>query len=130
MVRLHTDEGSEFVDGVVRVMLVGEAILDKELFSLDAQNGMEEAADDVSGAYLDPSLVKAGRILELNYFKDMKVYDRVPRSHLAATGGKIVGTMWIDTHKGDTDNPNVRCRLVGKRAPTTRSSPALRRGRR
>ena len=50
----------------------------------------------------------------MNYFKDMKVYDRVPRSHLATTGGKIIGTMWIDTNKGDADNPNVRCRLVGK----------------
>ena len=50
----------------------------------------------------------------MNYFRDMKVYERVPRSHLATTGGKIIGTMWIDTNKGDADNPNVRCRLVGK----------------
>ena len=75
------------------------------------KNGIEEASDDVSGAYLDPALVQAGRILEMNYFRDMKVYERVPRSHLATTGGKIIGTMWIDTNKGDADNPNVRCML-------------------
>ena len=91
----------------------GETILDKELFSLYVQNVIEEAADDVSDAHLDPFLVKAGRILEMKYFKDMKVYERVPRSHLATKGGKIIGTMWIDTNKGDADNPNFRCTLVG-----------------
>ena len=89
-------------------------ILNKELYSLYVQNGVEEASDDVSGAYLDPALVKAGRILEMNYFRDMKVYERVPRTHLATTGGKIIGTMRIDTNNGDADHPNVRCRLAGK----------------
>ena len=48
----------------------------------------------------------------------MKVYECVPRTHLATTGGKIIGTMWIDTNKGDADNPNVRFRLVGKEIRT------------
>ena len=50
----------------------------------------------------------------MNYFKDMKVYGRVPRSHLAPTGGKHKGTMWIVNDQRDVDNPNARCRLVGK----------------
>ena len=44
----------------------------------------------------------------------MKVYDYVPLSDQAQTGGKIIGTMWIDVNKGDIDNPRIRCRLVGK----------------
>ena len=28
---------------------------------------------------------------------------------------KIIGTMWIDTNKGDIDNPEARCRLIGKK---------------
>ena len=87
----------------------GENILINKLCSLYVQHGIEEAIDDVSGACLDPALVKAGRILEMNYFKDMKVYERVPRTHLATTGGKLIGTMWIDTNKGDSENPSVRC---------------------
>ena len=53
-------------------------------------------------------------MLEMDYFSEMKVYDQVPSSHLATAGGNIIGTMWIDTNKGDDDNPNVRCSLVGK----------------
>ena len=44
----------------------GENILINELCSVYVQHGIEEATDDVSGAYLDPALVKAGRILEMN----------------------------------------------------------------
>ena len=70
--------------------------------------------DDVSGAMLDPKLVRAGRDVEMGFFRDMGVYDCVPRSEQAETGGKIIGTKWIDTNKGDSENPNIRCRLVGK----------------
>ena len=30
------------------------------------------------------------------------------------TGGKIIGTRWVDVNKGDFDNPNCRLRLVGR----------------
>ena len=50
----------------------------------------------------------------MSFFESMRVYDRVPRSEQAATGGKIIGTKWIDVNKGDFDNPRIRCRLVGK----------------
>ena len=93
---------------------IGEEILQGELHSLYVQNGLEGAFDDVSGTHLDPSLVRAGRELEMKYFKDMKVYDRVPRSDQAKTGGKIIGTEWIDVNTGDIDNPKIRSRLVGK----------------
>ena len=40
-------------------------------------------------------------------FKEMKVYECVPRTHLATTGGKLIGIVWIDINKGDSVNPNV-----------------------
>ena len=75
---------------------------------------MEYASDDVSGADLDPELVKAGRAVEMGFFKNMVVYDRVPRAEQKETHGKVIGTKWIDTNKGDIDNPKIRSRLVGK----------------
>ena len=111
----------------------GENIFINEVCSLYVQHGIEEATDDVSGAYLDPALVKAGRILEMNYFKEMKVYERLPGTHLATTAGKLIGAMWTDTNKGDSEKPNVRCRLVGKEfrtGPDDAPSRALRLWRR
>ena len=31
---------------------------------------------------------------------------------------KIISTKWIDTNKGDIDNPNYRARLVGREIAT------------
>ena len=50
----------------------------------------------------------------------MKVYDRVPRTHQQQHGGKIVGTRWIDTNKGDKINKDYRSRLVGQEFATHR----------
>ena len=92
----------------------GESILLEQLSALYVQNGIDAASDDVTGAWLDPSLVREGRAVEMKFFSDMGVYEIVPRSEQAETGGKIIGTKWIDVNKGDHDNPRIRCRLVGK----------------
>ena len=92
----------------------GEILLQDELLSLYIRNAVEESIDDISGAYLDPELVKAGRDVEMGFFKNMRVYDRVPRAEQKQTGGKIIGTKRIDVNKGDSDNPKIRSRLVGK----------------
>ena len=93
--------------------------MNNAMCSLYVQADVEYAVDDVSGALLDPKLVHAGRSVEMKFFDGMKVYDRVPRAEQAETGGKIIGTKWIDVNKGDIDNPNIRCRLVGKEFRTT-----------
>ena len=93
--------------------------MNNAMCSLYAQAGVEYAVDDVSGALLHPKLVHAGRSVEMKFFDGTKVYDRVPREEQAKTGGKIIGTKWIDVNKGDIDNPNIRCRLVGKEFRTT-----------
>ena len=108
----------------------GEIILASNLNSLYVQNGVEYASDDVSGAMLDPKLVRDGRDVEMGFFKNMRVYDKVLRSEQADTGGKIIGTKWIDTNKGDFDNPKIRSRLVGRSSapgPTKRCLQARRR---
>ena len=89
----------------------GEDILADQLSALYAQHGVEMASDDVSGAWLDPTLVRDGRVVDMKFFKDMGVYECVPRSELAETGGKIIGTKWFDVSTGDFDNPRIPYRL-------------------
>ena len=72
------------------------------------------AWDDVSGASLDGSRVKAARLEEMKYFEKMKVYTRVSRDHQKMTGGKIINVRWVDVNKGDSQNPVYRSRLVGQ----------------
>ena len=92
----------------------GEELLQRELMTIYAENGIQMASDDVSGASLDPALVHMARATEIEYFKGMGVYERVHRSEQQQTKGKIIGTKWIDTNKGDSANPKIRSRLVGK----------------
>ena len=70
----------------------GEELLNKGLSTLYVQNGITHAVDDVSGAALDPEVVRQGREVEMTFFETMGVYERVPRSEQAQTGGKIIGT--------------------------------------
>ena len=92
----------------------GEDVLHRELMTIYAENGIQMASDDVSGASLNPALVHEARATEIEYFKGMGVYERVHRSEQQQTKGKIIGTKWIDTNKGDSANPKIRSRLVGK----------------
>ena len=57
-----------------------------------AKHGVEMASDDVSGAWLGPALVRDGRAVEMKFFKDMGLYEWVPRVEQHETGGKIIGT--------------------------------------
>ena len=91
----------------------GEELLLKEVNALYVQHGIETAVDDVSGSWLDPAAVKRGRDVEMTFFKNMQVYERVPGSDQLKAQGTIICTKWIDVSKGDLDNPNIRCRLLG-----------------
>ena len=72
---------------------------------LDDMNGMKE---------LDRIEVIKARRLEIEYFKKMGVYKKVPRSKVTEMGCKTITTKWLDTNKGDDINPNFRSRLVGR----------------
>ena len=53
-------------------------------------------------------------MVEMTYFDKLKVYDRVPRSEVKRTGGKLIGVRWVDINKGDATDRNYRSRLVGR----------------
>ena len=92
----------------------GIEMLAKELESLTFRDGIAMAKDDVTGTVLVPELVRLARAEEMSYFKKLGVYDVVPRSDALRTGGKVIGTRWVDVNKGDSTNPNCRSRLVGR----------------
>ena len=66
--------------------------------------------DDIHGVPLDKTLAIAARKTEIEYFKKMSVYSKVKWEHWM----HVITTKWIDTNKGDVDDPNYRARLVGR----------------
>ena len=73
------------------------------------------AFDDQSGEPLVPSLMRAARVEEMQYFKEMKVYEKVSiKECMRVTGRKPIGVRWVDINKGDSAQPNYRSRLVAK----------------
>ena len=73
------------------------------------------AWDDVSGAPLLPHLVREARKAEMEYFKKMKVYMKVPKSKcFQATGKAPIGVRWIDVNKQGEDDPLYRSRFAAK----------------
>ena len=100
---------------------------EKATETLDAINAMENTDglydqydffDDVTGQELDKELATEARKLEMKFFRDMKVYEKVPRWHAARDGCKVITTRWLDVNKGDRKNPNYRSRLVGREIKT------------
>ena len=83
------------------------------------QWGKFTCRDDVSGDIIDPTLVQAARELEVEYLKRMRVYEVVPRTEIYKSGhGKAIKGRWLDINKGDSTNPDVRSRYVGKEFAT------------
>ena len=92
----------------------GIEVLRSELDALNFRGGIAHASDDVSGKELVPELVQVARSEEMAYFKKLGVYEVVPKSQQATLGGKVIGTRWVDTNKGDVESPDYRSRLVGR----------------
>ena len=79
----------------------------------------KEFVDDMNGfTPLDKQMTIQARKLEIEYFRKMKVYTKVPRSEALRGGYKIITTKWLDTNKGDDEKPNYRSRLVGRELNT------------
>ena len=73
------------------------------------------ATDDVTGAPLDPAKVAKARAEEMEYFRNMNVYEYTTVEECKRITGKPpVGVRWIDINKGDDTLPNYRSRLVAK----------------
>ena len=120
---LHWSDGIHELDGHALGSTLtsrdGEAASYSEMNGLMVQNGIGYAEDYVSGALPDPALVRQARDLEMKFFNDVDVYNRVPRSQLR---GKLIKIRWIDISKGDISCPNCRSRLVGK---SSRHTPTI-----
>ena len=74
-----------------------------------------EAYDDLSGQALDPMLMMKARQDEIEYFRQMGVYEKVDVDECWRETGKApIAVRWVDINKGDSANPNYRSRLVAK----------------
>ena len=83
---------------------------DPEEQHLEMLYGDAEFIDDVSNKGLKKDLAIKARLLEMRFFREMKVYTKVKRE----PGMKVITTKWLDVNKGDTTEPNYRSRLVGR----------------
>ena len=72
----------------------------------------ERYYDEVTGALLDPKLVREARREEVQWVKDFKVYEKVPEAQ--SKGKPFIDMRWMDLNKGDEAHPLYRSRLVGR----------------
>ena len=85
----------------------------------DDQPQFEIAWDDVSGAELDPKVVRQARREEIEYVREMDLCNKVTTQECYAKIRKAPITVrWIDINKGDGVNPNYRSRLVAREINT------------
>ena len=81
----------------------------------DDPEELEMAWDEVSGAELDPKMVRKAREEEIRYVRKMDLYEKVLISQCYETTGKAqISVRWIDINKGDQSNPKYRSRLVAR----------------
>ena len=103
------------VNQTVREICAAYPHCDDETESWQAQGaGVTSFFDDISGRELDPDLVAAAQLEEVDYFKRLNAYRKVPRTQVKETGGKMLSTRWVRTNKGDDVTPEYRCRLVAR----------------
>ena len=70
--------------------------------------------DAVTGQALDARLVKKGKEEEMRRFEEMRVYEYVTKEQAYEDPeGVIIDVRWVIANKGTSEEPNVRCRLVG-----------------
>ena len=74
---------------------------------------LEVYFDDVSGKELDSDGVRASRKAEVEFLEKIPVWKPVKREDLEP-GTNMLNCRWVDTNKGDDQNPNYRSRYVAK----------------
>ena len=60
---------------------------------------------------MNPRLVRAARLLELDWIKKEQVYEYRSRTEAEEKGIKPIPLIWADTNKGDKNTPFVRSRI-------------------
>ena len=93
-------------------MDIGSHMDDEHVSWEQPQEEDEQFIDNISGALLDPNLVREARRKDIDFVHQFGVYEKVPE---ACAVGKIkVSIKWVDINKGDTSKPEYRSRLVGR----------------
>ena len=73
------------------------------------------AWDDVHGDELNMKLVRKAWKEEIDYMKFRGIWEICDEDEAwQETGRGPVSTKWVDTNKGTTEEPLVRCRLVAR----------------
>ena len=73
--------------------------------------------DDLTGAKLDPKLVRQARDVEMVFFYAEGVYDcDTIGNAIQLTGKTHIVVRWADIDNSDDENPDYRSRLVAKEA--------------
>ena len=71
------------------------------------------AFDDAKGGELRMPLVRKARAEEMEFVRSRDIYSySTVNERLSRTGRPPIGTNWVDTNKGDDDNPKYCSRLV------------------
>ena len=90
-------------------------LLDTALYSTMPGHAKGALLDASTGQQLNEKLVRLARVLEMEYFDSKNVCTKVPRQEAFARAGKApISVKWVDTNKGDDENPNYRSRLVAR----------------
>ena len=78
----------------------------------DSENFRARYIDEYTGKVLDPHLVRAAIMEELNYFNE-KVWEAEPKDKMFDVPDHVhVRSRWVLCNKGDAANPDIRARLV------------------
>ena len=81
--------------------------------------------DDLTGQVLRDDLVRQARKKELEYFAYKNVWVKVPYQRAYdCTGKPPISVRWIDTKKGDEEEPNNRSRYVARQLKALDASAA------
>ena len=98
---LRDDEGNNWPELVGAVLSVVAGTMKGLLVDATACQALRE------------DLVKAARDLEMEHFRSKKVCTKVSREEAFRRAGKAPITVkWVDTNKGDEEQPSYRSRLV------------------
>ena len=75
-------------------------------------NFRDRYVDEYTGEVLDPKLVHAAIMVELNYFNE-RVWEVETKEQMARVEGHVcVRSRWVLCNKGDASAPDIRARLV------------------
>ena len=93
--------------------------LGSDSFALKFSTRADKYVDDLTGLPLRPDLCIEARKQEIDYFKSKSVWELRPISEARRRMGRSpISVRWVETNKGDDDNPRVRSRLVAREIRT------------